>query len=245
VTKAIIGITCYHDWPEGRHRQNDTYIEAIKKAGGLPILLPCLSALADIHQHLDLVHGLLISGGPDVDPLFFGEEPEMGLGKIHPLMDAYEIPLIKEALRRDMPLFGICRGVQMLNVAAGGTLIQHIPHTVAKSLLHQQQAPRSYMTHAVTLRQGTQLAAIFQADSLRVNSFHHQAVGKVAPGFVISAQALDGVVEAIESGDARFAVGVQWHPECMWNEEHNYDAVFTAFVAAAVNYGRHEPQHGV
>ncbi|MBS4053596.1 MAG: gamma-glutamyl-gamma-aminobutyrate hydrolase family protein [Thermaerobacter sp.] len=234
--KPVIGLTCYHDWKEQRHRQNDTYIEAVRKAGGLPLLLPCLADLADIGQQLDLVAGLLICGGPDVDPLFFGEEPVIGMGNIHPAMDAYEIPLIIEALERDMPVLGICRGVQMQNVALGGTLIQHIPHAVTNSLLHQQQAPRSYRTHSVRVVSGTGLARLFPRETLRVNSFHHQAVGQVAPGFVASAFALDGIIEAVESVKHTFVMGVQWHPECMWNEAENYDPLFNALVGAARKY---------
>jgi len=235
--KPVIGITCYHDWEAARHRQNDTYLEAVKKASGLPVLLPCLTDIEGIKGHLDLIDGLLVSGGPDVDPLFFGEEPEVGLGNIHPLMDSYEIPLIREALRRSLPILGICRGVQMLNVAAGGTLIQHIPNSVVRPILHRQNAPRSYMSHSIALREGTLLARIMGATDGRVNSFHHQAVGKVAPGFIASAHAPDGVIEAIEGTSAAFALGVQWHPECMWNEERNYDDLFTAFVSAAASFG--------
>ena len=236
--KPVIGLTCYHDWKESRHRQNDTYLEAIKKAGGLPLLLPCLGDLADMRQQLDLVAGLLICGGPDVDPLFFGEEPETGMGNIHPAMDAYEIPLIIEALERDMPLLGICRGVQMLNVASGGTLIQHIPQRITNPLLHQQQAPRSYRTHSIKIANNTHLSRLFRVETLRVNSFHHQAVGHIAPGFVASAYALDGVIEAVESTTHTFVMGVQWHPECMWNEAENYDPLFDALVGQARQYRR-------
>ena len=236
--KPTIGVTCFHDWQEQRHRQNDTYINAIKKAGGLPILLPCLLQAADQALHLDLVDGLLVAGGPDADPVFFGEEPEEGLGNVNPCMDAYEIPIVTTALRRDMPVLGICRGVQMLNIAAGGSVIQHLPATVRRVLKHQQSAPRSYVTHAVEVTAGTLLSRILGAGTTRVNSFHHQAVGRVALGFCVSAVAPDGVVEAIESTEHKFAVGVQWHPECMWESTPNFDALFNAFVLAAANYGQ-------
>lgn len=234
--KPVIGITCFHEWQETRHRQNDTYINAVLKAGGLPILLPCLKDLADIAQHLDLINALLVSGGPDADPMYFGEEPHAGLGNVNPAMDAYEIPLIREALRRNMPILGICRGEQMLNIAAGGTLIQHIPAVIPDCLKHQQGAPRSYMTHSIRVLEGTQLAGILGAGEARVNSFHHQAVAKAAPGFRVSAVAPDGVIEAIESTGNNYAIGVQWHPECMWDVPQNYDALFSSFIGAAVKY---------
>ena len=237
--KPIIGITCYHDHSAGVHRQNDTYINAINKAGGIPILLPCLKSEADILQHLSIIDGLIVSGGPDADPIYFGEEPHPALGNIHPTMDAYEIPLIQEALKRNMPLLGICRGEQMLNIAAGGTLIQDIPASVKSPLKHRQDAPRHYMTHSAIVVEGTKLAQILGAGTLRVNSFHHQSVRDVPSGFVISASAPDGIIEAIESVEHAFALGLQWHPEGMWNVEENYDALFNAFVGASISYAGH------
>lgn len=236
--KPIIGITCYHDHTAGVHRQNDTYINAVKKAGGIPILLPCLQAQSDILQHLAIINGLIISGGPDADPIYFGEEPHPALGNIHPAMDAYEIPLIQEALKQDMPLLGICRGEQMLNIAVGGNLIQDIPASIKNPLKHRQDAPRHYKTHSVNVVVGTILAQILGDGTLRVNSFHHQSVKDVPSGFAISANAPDGIIEAIESTQHSFALGLQWHPEGMWNVDDNYDALFNALVGASINHAR-------
>ena len=236
--KPVIGITCLHDWAEGRHRQNDTYINSISKAGGIPILLPCLKDANDIESHLTLIDGLVVSGGPDADPLYFDAEPEAGLGAVNPDMDAYEIPLIQKALELDMPILGICRGEQMLNIAAGGTLIQHIHATVPGALKHRQEAPRHYPTHSIQVSADTKLAAMLGAGSLRVNTFHHQSVRDLAPGFVASAAAPDGIIEAIESNTHSYAVGVQWHPEGMWNASFNYDGLFDGFIEAARSYGR-------
>ena len=235
--KPIIGITCLHDWSEGRHRQNDTYINAVSKAGGIPILLPCLIDKNAIEVHLTLIDGLLVSGGPDADPRYFDAEPEPGLGAVNPSMDAYEVPLIQRALELDMPVLGICRGEQMLNIAAGGTLIQHIPATVAKALKHRQDAPRHYPTHTVQVAGDTRLASMLGEGLLRVNTFHHQAVLDLAPGFICSAVAPDGIIEAIESSTHSYAIGVQWHPEGMWNESFNYDGLFNGFIEAALSYG--------
>lgn len=236
--KPIIGITCLHDWAEGRHRQNDTYINAVSKAGGIPILLPCLTDENDIRAHLTLLDGLVISGGPDADPRYFGEEPASGLGAVNPAMDAYEVPLIQKALDMDMPILGICRGEQMLNIAAGGTLIQHIPAVLPGAIKHRQEAPRHYPTHTIHVATGTRLADMLGDGLTRVNSFHHQSVLDLAPGFVCSAVAPDGIIEAIESTNHTFAVGVQWHPEGMWEAEFNYDSLFNTFVKAARDYVR-------
>jgi len=234
--KPIIGITCFYDYGNVRQHQNDTYINAVVKAGGIPVLLPCLKSISDILQHLDVVQGLIISGGPDADPVFFGEEPHPALGNVNPAMDSYELPVIQEALKRNMPLLGICRGEQMLSIATGGTLIQDIASVKSNCLKHRQDAPREYRTHSVTVAPGSKLAQILGAGEIKVNTFHHQAVKDVPKGFRVSAIAPDGIIEAIESEQHCFALGVQWHPECMWNVDNNYDPLFNALIGAAIRY---------
>ncbi|MDP3058642.1 MAG: gamma-glutamyl-gamma-aminobutyrate hydrolase family protein [bacterium] len=236
--KPVIGVTCVHDWKEERNRQNNTYIQAVLKAGGVPILLPCLESREDIEQHLDRIDALLVCGGPDMDPSYFGEEPHPKLGSISPMMDVYENCIIKLALHRNMPILGICRGVQVVNIVAGGTLMQDIATSApCETLKHQQEAPRSSKSHSVEVRANTKFAKIFPASNMRVNSFHHQAVNVVAPGFVVSAVAPDGIIEAIESTRHSFVIGVQWHPECMWDQSENYDGLFEAFIESAITYG--------
>jgi putative glutamine amidotransferase len=235
--RPLIGLTCLHDYGELKHKVNDTYINATKKAGGVPILLPCTIDSSEILHHLSIIQGLIVCGGPDADPRYFGEEPVPGLGGVNPAMDAYEIPLLKEALNRDMPILGICRGEQLLNIAAGGTLVQHIPDYFPRPLKHRQDAPRFYRTHNIEIHAGTLLSELLGSGPLLVNSYHHQAVREVAPGFAVSAVAPDGVIEAIESKKHTFAVGVQWHPECMWDYPDNYDSLFAGFVKAAQSYG--------
>lgn len=234
--KPLIGITCVHDWAEGRHRQNDTYIRSVSKAGGIPVLLPCVRDENDILAHLQAVGGLIISGGPDADPLYFGEEPEKGLGALNPSMDAYEVSLIGHALKMNMPILGICRGEQMLNIVAGGTLIQDIASSLKTHFKHRQEAPRHYPTHRITVEDDTLLSQLLGSGETRVNSFHHQAVRDVAPGFIVNATASDGIIEGIESTEHDFALGVQWHPEGMWDEDFNYDGLFDGLVQAAKRY---------
>ncbi len=231
--KPIIGITCYVEIKDERQRQNETYIQAVRKAGGVPVLLPAVESEDVIQAHAHLIDGLLVSGGPDMDPQYFGEQPVPELGPVNPVMDAYEDRLIRLLLERDKPILGICRGEQVLNVVAGGTLFQDLRRSVPTVLKHGQDVPRWFPSHKVRLLPGSKLATLFGVEELAVNSFHHQAVAQVAPGFVASAYAPDGVIEAIESQNHRFVLGVQWHPECMWNQAKNYDQLFNAFIRAA------------
>lgn len=233
MSQPIIGITCLVDWKEERQRQNETYIQAALKAGGVPVLLPAVSSTDVIMKHAQCIDGLIVSGGPDIDPQYFGEQPVPELGAVSPMMDIYENVLVRKILELDKPLLGICRGEQVLNVVAGGTLHQDLRRALPDVLKHGQDQPRWFPSHSVRIVRASKLAEIFEAEELAVNSFHHQAVAQVAPGFIASAHAADGVIEAIESQKHRFVVGVQWHPEGMWNQANNYDALFTAFIQAA------------
>ncbi len=233
MSKPIIGITCMVNLQDGRQMQNETYVQAVLKAGGTPVLLPAVEDEVVIERHLQMIDGLLVSGGPDIDPQLFGEQPIPALGAVVPVMDQYEMTLLRLALAADKPILGICRGEQILNAAAGGTLHQDIYSSLASLLKHRQDAPRPFRSHAITITEGTKLAAILGTTKTLVNSFHHQAVAQPAPGFVVSALAPDGIIEGIESTSHRFVLGVQWHPEGMWNAVINYDQLFLAFIAAA------------
>ncbi len=218
------------------------YIRAVEKAGGLPILFPLSTDEEVWDELLDQVAGLLLPGGVDLDPRYWGEEPLPGTGEIHPERDRMEIYLTRAALERDMPVLGICRGCQVLAVAAGGSLYQDLGSQVKGSLKHDQEAPVWYPTHTARLHPGTHLAELLGPE-VRVNSSHHQAVKTPPRDFVVSAKASDGVIEGLESPSRRFAIGVQWHPECMWDREFNYDALFSAFVGSARQYAVHPPGH--
>lgn len=232
--KPLIGITCSFDHKEGRYFLPDGYVEAILGAGGYPVLLPGSANLSTVEPYLKKIQGLLLSGGVDVDPYHFNEEPAPGLGEIVPERDAFEIMLVKAALKEHMPVLGICRGIQVMNIAYGGTIIQHIPARAEKSLKHAQSAPRYHSTHSITVAEGTKLYRLFGSGKVRVNSFHHQAVKKLAPGFKVSAKAPDGIIEAIESTKHKFVLGVQWHPECMITHDTNARVLFQAFVKAVI-----------
>ncbi len=217
--KPTIGIT--------RCSRVDDYVESVKRAGGEPVVL---EPTDDPQQSLDRIDALLLSGGLDVDPSLYGEAPHPTT-EIDATRDRFEIPISREAVQRDMPVFAICRGVQVLNVAAGGSLVQDIPTSVTTGLSHSIDVPKNHIAHAVTVTPGTRLAAALAA-STPVNSRHHQAVGRVAPSFVVSAVSEDGVVEAIERPASTFCVGVQWHPENFWRTGE-FAGLFEEFVAAA------------
>jgi len=231
--RPLIGITCGHQWEEPeRFYVNAAYVHCITDAGGTPILIPYMAA-HKLRSLLISLDGLLVPGGIDVDARLFNQEIHPKSGIIDPWWDELDITMIQGALELDLPVLAICRGCQVLNVACGGTLIQDIESFVTQPIKHQQQAPKWYATHSISLADNSLLAAIFDASQIQVNSFHHQAVAQVAPGFQISATASDGVIEAIESTMHRFVVGVQWHPELMASRDPIARRLFTQFIAAA------------
>ena len=210
----------------------DDYLESVKQAGGDPVVL---SNHDDPSAVLARVDGILLTGGLDVDPSLYGEAPHPTT-EIASDRDAFEVPLAREAVKRDVPLFAICRGVQVLNVAEGGTLVQDIPSALETDLNHAVNQPKTDHTHAIAVAPGTKLAAALgdaaPNETCSVNSRHHQAVGAVAPDFVVSATSPDGIVEAIERPASTFVVGVQWHPENFWRTGE-FAGLFRDFVAAS------------
>lgn len=194
----------------------------------------------NVEDALDGVHGLLLSGGSDVDPAAYGEQPHEKIGRIDIERDRFELALTKAARERRLPIFGICRGVQLMNVAFGGTLVQDIPSDVTGALPHNFPTPAhpSYqVAHEVWLETDSLLArlmkeSLIDGDTLIVNSRHHQAIKDVAPGFRAVAEAPDGVIEAIEDPSLPFCLGVQWHPENFWHTGE-FRALFEGFVQAA------------
>lgn len=226
--KPIIGITPDYDPRERRYKIHEDYIRAVKTVGGYPVLLfpeEGLPYLAD---------GILLSGGGDIDPLLFGEEPLQESGEISPLRDSYELALCREALAQNIPLLGICRGMQVMNIAAGGSIYQDIQVQTTSDLKHSQQAPRHYGTHSIQLQPDTMLAQLFGTLTATVNSFHHQAVARLGTGFVASAVSRDGLAEAIEHTENSFACGVQWHPEAMHTAQQQQ--LFQSFINAAIQF---------
>jgi len=219
---------------------NFDYLSAVSKAQGLPTIVASgLTRPSDdpdqfANEILDHCDGLLLSGGADVDPAIFGEKPHPALGRVDHPRDPFEISLAREAVRRDMPVLAICRGIQLLNVALGGTLIQDIPSEVPGAVVHETGGDRLVIGHDVVIEPGSRLADLLSTTRVGVNTFHHQAPKRLGHGLVLSATSPeDGIVEGVEAPDRRFVVGVQWHPENFWKTSDAFDGLFRGLVEAA------------
>lgn len=230
----IIGITCDYDVEKRTSQLYRGYYYAILRAGGLPFLIPNIEE-ENIPDILNLLDGLLFTGGQDVEPTYFGESPHPKLGAVNPYRDRLEIPLCRKAIEEDIPVLGICRGIQMMNIAMGGNIYQDLESQWERGGLqkHSQLAPDWYGSHEVLIIHNSRLAEILKEKSLYTNSFHHQAIRDPAKCFRITAVCKDGVVEGIESPDHTFVVGVQWHPERMWEKDHRMLNLFRELVDAA------------
>lgn len=235
--RPIIGVTAdaedaggYSKLPWYALRQN--YAAAIAKAGGLPIVLPHETALAE--SYLDRIDGLVVTGGAfDVDPALFGATDRHDAVTLKPGRTDFEMAVAKGALARDMPVLGICGGQQLLHVVLGGALYQHVPDEAPSDIAHEQPNPRTEPGHDVIVAPDTLLARIVGAERLPVNSAHHQAARDCPAGVVVSGRAPDGLIEAIEAPAYRFCLGVQWHPE--YAISPGDDAILAAFVKAAAD----------
>lgn len=244
MVKPLIGITC-HSLPGPilhpaigpllRSAVGQPYVEAIVAAGGAPLCIPLGLDEESLRRIYETIDGLLLPGGDDVAPARYGHEPHPMLGMVDDDRDELEITLATWALRDDLPVLGICRGIQVLAVAGGGTLYQDLPSEWESGLAHDvREYGRDYLSHEVAIEPDSRLATVLGCVATQVNSFHHQAVRDVPPGFMVSCRSTDGVVEAIESANHRFAVGVQCHPEGMWSTTApHFSGLFTAFVNAA------------
>lgn len=240
--RPLIGITC-HATPESLSRSAvmQLYIDAIHHAGGAPVLIPMGLDAESLRAIYAVTAGLLLPGGDDVAPERYRHEPHPQLGRVDANRDELEINVASWALADDMPLLGICRGVQVLAVAAGGTLWQDLPSQWDNGLAHDvREYGRDHLSHTMSMEPGSLLALALGTTVTWVNSFHHQAVWDLPPGFIVSARSEDGVVEAIESPDRSFCIGVQCHPEGMWDTTApHFRGLFSAFVQASSRYSDH------
>jgi putative glutamine amidotransferase len=216
-----------------RVRANEAYTSAVRLVGLRPYILPVLSPEA-ADALLDGMDGLLLTGGEDVDPLHYGSARHTALGEVHPGRDAFEIALVRAAHQRQLPTLAICRGIQITNVALGGTLIQDIASECPGALTHDGDWDRDRRVHPLDVVPESRLAAALAATHLEVNSMHHQAVAKLAPGLTAVAHAPDGIIEGAEwADDDWWMLGVQWHPEELTATPESWDrSLFVAFATA-------------
>jgi putative glutamine amidotransferase len=219
--------------------QNSSYANAVIQAGGLPVLIPLQvqgELLAELLQRVD---GLIFSGGGDIDPAYYGETPQVAnLDEVQPGRDKLEIELMRLATRQHKPFLAICRGIQVMNVANGGSLWQDVASQKPQPIRHdyyRNHHPRNYLAHEVSLEAGSLLGQILETGRLPVNSLHHQGVKKVASPLKAAGYAPDGLVEVLEVRDHPFGLGVQWHPEELVADQEAARKMFQAFVTAARN----------
>jgi putative glutamine amidotransferase len=235
-TRPLIGIPCARlDRGNGRtlHYIANTYIDALLALGAVPLLIPATDDEAVLLEAYQAVDGLLLSGGVDLNPAYYGEEIA-GSIEIDDTRDIAEIKLSRWAIVDDLPVLGICRGQQLLNVALGGSLYQDIPTNIPETKQNHQESgnrqQRDYLAHHVELEADSKLAAIMGVTGLKVNTLHHQSVKQVAQGLKIVGRAPDGVIEALEAPQNRYVVTVQWHPEELWRTQEAARRLFVSFI---------------
>ncbi len=216
---------------------NQRYSRAVAAAEGLPLMLPLLEDEGTLRGLYDRMDALLLPGGVDLDPGCYGESPLPTCGRLDPARDRVELQLARWAIAEGKPLFGLCRGLQIVNVALGGTLYQDIAAQRSDAIKHDYLPTtgyaRDYLAHRVTVASGSRLDRLVGTTPLEVNSMHHQAVKDLAPGLVPTAVAPDGLIEAVETGDSRFVLGVQWHPESLTDRDPRMHRLVAGFVEAA------------
>jgi len=213
----------------------DEYSRSVYRAGGAPVIIPVAQNRQTLETVLERIDGVILTGGVDINPKRYGEQPLVGMGEIDEDLDILELTVAQTAFDKDLPIFAICRGIQILNVAHGGTLFQDIAVQVKESLLHSQKAPKNVTTHAIDIREETLLKTVIGKNRVWVNSKHHQAVKDLAQGFRVGAETRDGIIEAIEHPSKRFVIGVQWHPEGTYHVDTNSKKLFRAFIQASVS----------
>ena len=217
---------------------NKDYVSAVIAAGAVPLMIPMEDCEENLRASLELVDGIIFSGGQDIAPYRYGEEPHAKLQGICPERDEFDFLLYRLAKEKKLPILGICRGYQLMNVAEGGSLYQDLSQKTTESLKHSQGHGPSIPTHSVKLSPESRLSRILGREEIKVNSFHHQALNRIPDTAEVSGRALDDVVEAIELKDYPFGIGVQFHPEMLQEKDEDMKKLFRALVDAAREYGK-------
>ena len=244
VERPRIGITMRIELETERFYLARHYSEAVEAAGGAPVHISLIPKRDYIRSLMEGLDGILLPGSDsDVDPLRYGRDPHQKLGSVYPLKDETDGLVLEEVERRKVPLLAICFGMQILNVARGGTLIQDINSELPAAIKHEQGRPRDRRSHEVRLQAGSQLARLAEGESALVNSHHHQAVERVGRELLATAWTSDGLIEALEdTRQDRFLLGVQWHPEIAWEQDDFSRAIFERFVEASNEFSRMKGQ---
>jgi putative glutamine amidotransferase len=224
--RPSIGITTHGRNEKGRFDVNAKYVDAVRRAGGYPVLLP--PGEREPAECFEFLDAIVMTGGPDVDPKRYGGKPHLKVYGVDPERDASEIELVQAIFEQRKPALCICRGIQVLNVALGGTLIEDLADEVGEQIVHRGQ---DYLAHDVEIAPESHLARIVGARRISTASWHHQAVRKPAPGLIVTARAQDGVIEAVEHADHPDLIAVQWHPEHTADADRNSQALFDWLVS--------------
>lgn len=244
--RPVIGITCNYDYRDAvgiaSHMGPETqdwqflaadYVNSVQEAGGIPLIIPQCANPESVMGMLDRLDGLLFSGGCDVDPQRYGERVKSYCGTLFPRRDEEEILLVKKSFEKKLPILGICRGLQIMTAAFGGTLYQDLAREANGEEHFTIMYPRNSITHEIKLKEGSRIAEVFGKDVVGVNSFHHQSVKAAPQNATVTAEASDGIIEALEfSGGHAFTIGVQWHPEMMYDSAEQ-KKLFRALIEAA------------
>lgn len=232
--KPVIGITTFDGSGKGYHRINTNYINAVFEAGGIPVTIPVIYDEKDYDDYLNILDGIIFSGGGDILPLFYNENPIKEVKEVARERDIYELGLFKRAYERKLPILGICRGMQIMNVALGGSLYQDIYAEIKDCLGHQPTGISvNDFYHSINIKKDTIFHEIFQCEEMSINSNHHQSVKDLGDNLIVSAVAEDGVIEVIEGVDERFLMGVQFHPEPLIKKHPEFLGIFKEFILAA------------
>jgi putative glutamine amidotransferase len=239
--RPIIGLTTYERDQQQNYGLPAEYVEAVRRAGGIPVLLPHGESHQD--ELLNLLDGVILTGGGDVDPTHYEGTAHEALEDVDPERDASEINLAQLIVASELPALHICRGVQVLNVALGGTLIEHLPDEVGDEIEHRTTPP-GYTYHPITIESGSRLAAIIGQAEVSSNSWHHQAVRQLAPGLKAVAFAPDGTIEAVEMPTHPWLIAVQWHPESLAADDPAHQRIFDALVEAAARQAQQRRKIG-
>ena len=234
--KPITGILCDIDKEtkedSPRYFVKANYVSAIREAGGVPLIIPPLNDKGDLIKSLDFIDGLLIPGGDDIDPKYFDKKPHPSEVLTDPEVIQFQMEFCRQALYKNIPVFGICAGFQIINIACGGNIYQDIPSEYSNPIKHKKnEKEKEDPFHNVKIEKKTKLYNILQKGEISVNSTHHQALKDIAEGFVVTARSEDGIIEAIESRKHRFVIGVQWHPEDLYKEDNLFLKLFERLVS--------------